>query len=109
MWTKDYYQETFLSYLGFVQTEIEALERSRAKRGDIAELYENTDATLERLWRIVRANDTEWEVYRRPAEESCEHLQSALFRVQGNVLKLQIPQRVEVYESAWQPLDAHRR
>ncbi len=107
MWTKEYYQETLLGYLGFVQTQIEALERSRVKRGDITELYADIDTALERLWRIIRASDTDWEAYRCLSEESCEQLLFALSRVQLHALKRQKSQGVEVHRSKWMPLGVH--
>lgn len=91
MWTKEYYQETVLDYLGFVQTEIEVAERSRVKRRDIAELYDDLDATLERLWRIIRASDANWEEFRFPLEASCDELISVLTRLQSRAGNRQTP------------------
>ncbi len=81
MWTKDYYQELMLGYLGSVQTEIGALEHSRIRRGDLIELYEHFDLSQEHLWRIIRASDTDWERFRFTLEASCGDLLQAFYRV----------------------------
>jgi len=73
MWTKDDYQEHMLGYLDGVQTSVETLE-SPIGHGDLVELYENLDTSLERLWRLIRARDTDWERFRFPLEASCDNL-----------------------------------
>jgi len=80
MWTKDDYQEHMLSYLGGVQTVVETLE-SPIGRGGLVELYENLDTSLERLWRLIRASDTDWERFRFPLEASFDDLLRAFYRV----------------------------
>jgi hypothetical protein len=81
MWTKDFYQETMLGYLDGVEAEIEALEQTRVTHGDLIELYENLDIALERLWRVIRASDADWEQFRFPLEANCEDLLRGYYRV----------------------------
>lgn len=80
MWTKDDYQEHMLGHLGDLQSAVETLE-SPIGRGNLIELYENLDTSLERLWRLISANDTEWERFRFPLEASCDDLLRAFYRV----------------------------
>ena len=81
MWAKDYYQEQMLGYLGWVQTEIERLEQTRIRRNDLDELYDDLEITPERLWRLIRASDRDWEGSRYMLEVSCDELLHALYRV----------------------------
>ncbi len=79
MWTKDDYQEHMLGYLSSVQTAVETL-KSPIRSGDLVELYENLDASLERLWRLIRAGDTDWERFRFPLEASFDDLLRVFYR-----------------------------
>ena len=80
MWTKDYYQEQMLGYLDWVQTEIEQLEEKRMRRNDLDELYDYLEIALDRLWRLIRASDVDWEGFRYTLEASCDELLGAFFR-----------------------------
>ena len=79
MWTKDDYQEHMLGYLDDLQTAVETLEPP-VRRGNLSELYENLETSLERLWRLIRANDNDWERFRFPLEASCGDLLGAFYR-----------------------------
>ena len=81
MWVKDYYQEQMLGYLDWVQTEIEHLEQTRIRRNDLDELYDDLEIALERLWRLIRASDRDWERFRYVLESSCDELLQAFYRV----------------------------
>lgn len=80
MWTKDDYQEHMLGHLGDVQTVVETLE-SPIRGGDLVDLYRSLDTSLERLWRLIKAGDADWEAFRFPLEASCDELLSTFYRV----------------------------
>ena len=81
MWTKDVYQEQMLAYLDEVEADIEQFMHSRSQPRDLNELYADLDMTFRRLWRLVGANDGDWEDFRSPVEISCDRLQRAFYRI----------------------------
>ncbi len=75
MWTKDDYQEHMLGYLGAVQIEIEQLAyHAQRQQRDLNAIYADLDATSTWLWRLIEANDEEWEFCRYALEASCDRL-----------------------------------
>ena len=81
MWQKDDYQEHMLGYLGWIQTEIERTEQARIRCNDLDQLYEELEIALERLWRLIRSTEVDWERFRYPLELSCDSLLRRFYRI----------------------------
>lgn len=69
-----------LGYLDWAQTEIEQLEEKHIQYKDLDELYDYLEIALDRLWRLIRATDVDWEAFRCTLEASCDELLGAFYR-----------------------------
>src|SRR6185503_9310722 len=57
------------------------LAHSRLQQLDFNEFYTDLDIASERLWRLIKANDADWEGFRYTLEASCDELLCTFYRV----------------------------